>query len=186
MGSIAIPSVAYAVDQYIEWIPWWPGEGQKTYKLCADGYFARSIRNKDHGSNDQSQDMYCRNIGEFLPAGIDTDHTSCRTEGVSWWGGPGFKEWATCDPGEFAAGFAIEDYGNSNQAINKMRCCGIDGADLDHEDSYEQVVQWSGGTGNKAWSHCQTGDLITGIQMRDHGGNNQSVGRIKCSKVVLD
>ncbi len=178
----SIPYTAQASDEYEDWISWWGGGGQKTQVNCEEGYYAYGMQNIDHGNSNQSADMMCRKIDEFLPAGVSIDHDNCENESVNWWGGYGTKPWATCDDGKYAVGFAIYDYGSNNQAINKMRCCEVEGINTAHKSTYNTRVQWWPGSGDKGFELCGEGYFITGIRIKDHGSNDQSVYEIKCSK----
>ncbi|MGI0119932.1 hypothetical protein [Zooshikella sp. RANM57] len=181
IGLIIIPTLSIAEDKYELGIPWWGGYGQKTVVNCSNTYFANSIANYDHGNNDQSAyKATCQKMSDFL-SGYNVSHTACVTQHVSWWGGAGYKTWSYCPDGKYAVGFANYDYGNNDQSVNQMRCCGIVDGPAQHSSSYVKEVLWWGGKGAKTPSDCDPGYFITGIRNIDYGNNDQAVVQIKCT-----
>jgi hypothetical protein len=180
--SAVFPIVSYAiVDWYEVGIVWTPGAGQKPMSNCANGYYAFALQNVDLSSNTVRNDMKCGNISDYVPAGVNFNHANCLDVSVTWFGGAGEKPWAFCPNGKYAVGFSIYDYGNRNEGINKMRCCSLAGLYTSHTSSYQTTVNWFGGAGPKGYTECGYGSLITGVQLKDYGGNNQAVYQMRCS-----
>jgi hypothetical protein len=182
LALVLMPVTAYAVtDWYEDWIVWTPGLGQKDQVNCANGYYAFAIENVDETKNTVDNNMKCGNISDYVPPSMNVHTTDCVNVSVQWTAGAGLKKWSHCPNGKYAVGFSIYDYGNRNEGINNMRCCALAGGETQHTSSYSTTVSWTPGAGEKGYTECDLGSLITGIRLKDYGNNNQAVFQIECS-----